>query len=213
MNKYLFILASSIVVGILIFSFRKKLNLNEDWIMKVLIYSFVGVSICTILMFFDLRIKGRYTTSLIGIVFIISSFVLFSITKTRKRRVLSGIVTIPLTALGILSLVHEGWLIVLLIPYLIFQAPLAKSEINKSHNAEIRYGGFFACGESIYVTKTFFGLLDKQVHVGNNHCVKGIYEIETITFNDKKYEFLIHHTDSDETESPYNYLVELDKED
>ena len=51
-----------------------------------------------------------------------------------------------------------------------------------------------------------------KIYVGNNSCVKGIDKIETTTFNDKKYEFLIYHDGTFKEENPYTYEIERERE-
>jgi len=86
---------------------------------------------------------------------------------------------------------------------------MAKSEINDNHNVEVRIGGFLACGESLVITESKFGILDKQQYVGNNSCVTGIDKIETIEFKENNVEFLIYHDGKTEFENPYKYQPEI----
>jgi ABC-2 type transport system permease protein len=90
-----------------------------------------------------------------------------------------------------------------------FQPPMAKSEINEKYNVEVRVGGFFACGESLVITKSEFGILDKLQYVGNNSCVTGINKIETLEFKENKVEFLIYHDGKTEFENPYKYQPDV----
>jgi ABC-2 type transport system permease protein len=89
-----------------------------------------------------------------------------------------------------------------------FEPPIAKFEINQNHNVEVRVGGFLACGESLVITKTQFGILDKQQYVGNNSCVTGIDKIETLEFKENNVVFLIYHDGKNEFENPYKYEAE-----
>ncbi len=57
--------------------------------------------------------------------------------------------------------------------------------------SEVRVGGFMACGESLVITESKLGILDKQKYVGNNSCVTGINKIETKKFNNNVADFLI----------------------
>lgn len=89
-----------------------------------------------------------------------------------------------------------------------FEPPIAKFEMNDNYNVEVRVGGFLACGESLVITESKFGILDKQKYVGNNSCVTGINKIETLDFKENKAEFLIYHDGNTEFENPYRYQVE-----
>jgi ABC-2 type transport system permease protein len=181
----------------------------EKVIKKSSIYSLIGILICTVLLIFDFRLKGKYTTTIIGLTFLLSTILLFGLTKKKLTKVLSGILTIPMFVFGILSLIWEMPIVFFHLIALPFQPPFAKSEINNNHNVEVRVGGFMACGESLVITKSQFGILDKQQYVGNNSCVTGITKIETIEFKENKMEFLIYHDGKTEFENPYKYQPEI----
>ena len=181
----------------------------EKTIRKISFYSLIGILICIVLLVFDFRLKGKYTTSIIGLIFLLSTILLFGLTKKNLTRILSGILTIPIFIFGISSLFSEIGFVFFYLITLPFQAPMAKSEINKNHNVEVRIGGFLACGESLVITKSQFGILDKQQYVGNNSCVTGIDKIETIEFEENNVEFLIYHDGKTEFENPYKYQPEI----
>ncbi|WP_298549275.1 hypothetical protein [uncultured Aquimarina sp.] len=121
---------------------------------------------------------------------------------------MSGILTIPVFVFGILSLIWEMPIAFFYLIALPFEPPIAKFEMNENHNIEVRIGGFLACGESLVITESTFGILDKQEYVGNNSCVTGINKIETLDFKEKKVEFLIYHDGKTEFENPYKYQVD-----
>ncbi len=209
MNTYLVILAIVLISGFILLISKPNLKKYEGWLTNIAIASTLGILICVILMCFDLRIKGRFSTSLIGILFLISTVFLFSITKKRKVKVFTGLVTIPMTILGLLNIFSESWLIILLIPYFIFQAPKLKSQIDELHNIEIRDGGFLSCGESLIITKSYLIFFDKQIYVDNNHCTRGIYKVETTVFNDSKCVFQIYHDAEYIDENPYRHEIDI----
>jgi ABC-2 type transport system permease protein len=181
----------------------------EKVIRKISFYSLIGVLICVLLLVFDFRLKGKYTTSVTGLTFLLSTILLFGLTKKSLIKILSGILTIPMFVFGILSLFSETGLVFFYLLTLPFQAPMVKSEINENHNVEVRVGGFFACGESLVITKSQFGILDKQQYIGNNSCVTGIDEIKTLEFKENNVEFLIYHDGKTEFENPYKYQPEI----
>lgn len=181
----------------------------EKVIRKISFYSLIGILICVVLLIFDFRLKGKYTTSIIGLTFLISTILLFGLTKRNLTKILSGILTIPIFIFGILSFYSEIGLVFFYFISIPFQAPMAKSEINDNHNVEVRIGGFLACGENLVITKSQFGILDKQQYAGNNYCVTGIDKIETIEFKENNVEFLIYHDGKTEFENPYKYQPEI----
>ncbi|BAO76450.1 hypothetical protein [Winogradskyella sp. PG-2] len=206
-----FIILITIFSGISLVLIFKKYDFPklEKVIRKISFYSLIGILICAILLVFDFRIKGKYTTTIIGLTFLLSTILLFGLTKKSLTKVLSGILTLPMFVFGILSLFSEVGLVFFYLITLPFQSPMAKSEINENHNVEVRVGGFFACGESLVITKSQFGILDKQQYVGNNSCVTGIDKIETLEFKENNVEFLIYHDGKTEFENPYKYQPEI----
>ena len=181
----------------------------EKAIKKVSFYSLIGIIICSLLLIFDLRLKGKYTTSIIGLTFVLSTILLFGMTKNTRTKILSGILTMPILIFGILSLIWEMSIAFFYLIALPFEPPIAKFEINNNYNVEVRVGGFLACGESLVITESTFGVLDKQQYVGNSSCVTGINKIETLEFNKNVAEFLIYHDKQSEFENPYKYKTEL----
>ena len=206
-----FIALTTLFSGISLVLIFKKYDFPklEKVIRKISFYSLIGILICVLLLVFDFRLKGKHTTSIIGLTFLLSTILLFGLTKKSLAKILSGILTIPMFIFGILSLFAEIGVLFFYLVTLPFQSPMAKSEINKNHNVEVRVGGFFACGESLVITKTHFGILDKQQYVGNNSCVTGIYKIETIKFKENNVQFLIYHDVKTEFENPYKYQPEI----
>lgn len=207
----LFIVLITIFTGISLVLIFKKYDFPklEKVIRKISFYSLIGILICVLLLVFDFRLKGKYTTSIIGVIFLLSTILLFGLTKKSLTKILSGILTIPIFIFGILSLFWEigfGFFYLITLP---FQAPSAKSEINANHNVEVRVGGFLACGEILVITKSEFGILDKQYYAGNNSCVTGIDKIETLDFQENIVEFLIYHDGKTEFENPYKYQSEM----
>ncbi len=206
-----FIVLITIFSGISLVLILKKYDFPklEKVIRKISFYSLIGILICVVLLAFDFRLKGKYTTSIIGLTFLLSTILLFGLTKKNLTKVLSGILTIPIFIFGILSMFWEMGFVFFYLITLPFQPPFTKSEINANHNVEVRVGGFFACGESLVITKSQFGILDKQQYVGNNSCVTGITKIETIEFKENEVEFLIYHDGKTELKNPYKYKPEI----
>ncbi len=196
-------------ISLILFFSKYDFPKLERVIKKVSFYSFIGVLICLFLLVFDFRLKGKYTVSIIGLTFLISTILLFGLTKKNLTKVLSGILTILVFIFGVLS---SFWLMGLVFFHLItmlFQPPFVKYQINKTHNVEVREGGFMACGESLVITKSQYGILDKQKYIGNSFCVTGISKIETLEFNENEIEFLIYHDGKTEFKNPYRYKPEI----
>ncbi len=181
----------------------------EKVIKKISFYSLIGIIICILLLVFDFRFKGAYTNTIIGLTFVLSTILLFGLTKNTGTKVLSGILTIPMLLFGILSLIWEMPIVFFYLLAMPFQPPIAKFGINNKHNVEVRVGGFMACGESLFITESTAIFLDKIKHVRNNSCVTGIHKIETLKFDKNKAKFLIYHDGQTEFENPYTYQPEI----
>ncbi|MGY3795693.1 hypothetical protein ACWNT5_23160 [Aquimarina sp. 433] len=181
----------------------------EKVIKRTSFFSLIGILICALLLVFDFRFKGKYTTTIIGLTFLISTILLFGLTKKIQTKILSGILTIPVTIFGISSLIWEMPIIFFYLLAMPFHPPKAKFDLNKKHNIEVRDGGFMACGESLFITESTMLILDKIKYVGNNACVTGINKIETLDHKENKVEFLIYHDGKTEFENPYKYQPEI----
>ena len=208
MTTFLTLLSITFGISCFLLLSKQQFPIVEKKLKQISLYSLIGIVICILLLFHDLRLKGAYTTSIIGLIFLLSTIVLFGLTKNRQTRILSGILVIPLFVVGILSLIFKslsGFYLIIL-P---FQPPMAKFEINNNHNVEVWPGGFFACRESLVITESAFGILDRQKDVGNSPCVTGIHRIETLEMNETLAEFLIYYDGKNEFENPYKYLVEF----
>lgn len=68
--------------------------------------------------------------------------------------------------------------------------------------------GFLACGEIIRITKTKFGIFEKEIFYDNNQCLIGITKVETVRIDKNGAEFLIYHNKEQNTENPYKYEIE-----
>ncbi len=206
-----FLVLVLIVLGICcVFLFTKPdFPLIELIVKRISFYSLIGVLICIVLLIFDLRFKGNYTTSIIGLTFILSTILLFGLTRNTWTKILCGFLTIPLFVIAFLSLIWEMSIFIIYIIVLPFEPPTAKFVINKNHNIEVRVGGFLACGESLIITESKLGVFDKQKYVGNISCVTGISKIETLEFNTNCAEFVIYHDGQTEFDNPYKYRVKF----
>lgn len=209
MTIFFVLLTVALAISLVLIMTKSDFPKLEKVIKKISFYSLIGILFCLALLVFDYRLKGKYTTSIIGLTFLLSTILLFGLTKKNLTKTLTGILTIPMFIFGILGLIWEMPMVFFSLIALPFQPPMAKSEINKNYNVEVRVGGFFACGESLVITESIFGILDKQKYVGNNSCVTGINKIETLEFDKNKTEFLIYHDGKTEFENPYKYQPEI----
>ena len=209
MTEFLILIAALLGISLVLILTKSDFPKLEKTIKRISSYSLIGIIVCSLLLTFDLRFKGKYTTTFIGLTFLISTVILFGLTKKTGTKILSGILTIPLAIFGISSLIWEVPIVFFYLLAMPFHPPKAKFEIDKKHNIEVRNGGFMACGESLFVTESTLLILDKLKHVGNNSCVTGINKVETINFKENEVEFLIYHDGKTEFENPYKYQPEI----
>ena len=209
MTTFIILTTTFSVISLVLILKKSDFPKFEKVIKKISFYSLIGILICVVLLVFEYRLKGKYTTSIIGLTFLLSTILLFGLTKKNLIKIFSGVLTIPILVFGILGSFSQIGLVFFYLITLPFQSPIAKFEINKNYNVEVRIGGFMACGESLVITKSKFGILDKQQYVGNNACVTGINKIETKEFKENNVEFLIYHNGKTEFENPYKYQPEI----
>jgi ABC-2 type transport system permease protein len=207
----IYLMLISVALAISLFLTFKKVNFPklEKVIRKISLYSLIIILICVILSLFDIRLKWTYATSIIGLIFLLSTIILYGITKNKLYKNLSGALTIPLIILGILSPFIEGPIALLYLIAMPFQPPIVKSEINETYSVEIRDDGFLPCTESLIILESKFWIFDKQQNLGTNFCLTGINKIEPLIVNKNKVEFLIYHDGQTKRENPYKYKAEI----
>ncbi|SHJ27847.1 hypothetical protein [Aquimarina spongiae] len=209
MTTFLALLTIFLGISLVLILTKSDFPKLEKVIKRISFYSLIGILICSLLLVFDLRVKGKYTITIIGLTFLLSTILLFGLAKKLQTKIVSGVLTIPITIFGVLSLVWEMPIIFFYLLAMPFHPPKEKFEIDKKHNIEVRNGGFMACGESLFITESTIFILDKTKHVGNNLCATGINKIEALHFEENKIEFLIHHDGKTEFENPYTYQPEI----
>ena len=166
----------------------------EKVISRILIFTTIAFVIFTTLLFNDYRLKGIYSNSIIGLTFIISSLLFFSLVKNSRKKLIKVLLLTPLVLISLFTL--------------IFGQTKYEHRINDMYKIEVSIGGFLACGENIKITKSEFVIFEKAIYYGNSLCLKGINKIETIEFNKEHAEFLIYHDAKMDSENPYKYEID-----
>jgi len=160
----------------------------EKKISIVLLSSLLLNIISLVLILNDIKFKGFYTNSIIGIIFIITCLLFFTIVDNNWKKILKVILLIPVIAITLITV--------------FLSQQIAKFQINQEYNIEVRSGGLLSCGETIHICKTDILFFDKVVHNKNDLCVYGVYDIRTTHFNNEKAQFLIFHNEKLDSENP-----------
>ena len=173
---------------------KKNFPKTEKAIIQILILTTVTFIILTILLFNGFKLKGLYSNSIIGLIFILISLSYFLIVKYTKRKLVSIFLLIPVVLLSI---------------YLqVFNQTVGCFKITNDLNIVISREGFLGCGEIIRLTTSKFGIFDKELIYDSNQCLRGISKIETVEFNNKQAKFLIYHNGEMDSENPYHYEID-----
>lgn len=190
------ILFTGLIVGLNCIPLLIKTNFpkTEKVIVKLLIASTILFLTFTIFEYRGYKLKGLYTFPIIALTFIITTILYYAIFKNTKQKILTVFLLTPL--------------IVLSISLLLFGRVEKEFRLNNDYKISISTGGFMACGENIHITKSKFGIFDKQVFYVRNLCLLGIYDIKTVSVDKKHAEFLIFHNGQNDSENPYKYVVE-----
>ncbi|WP_341905267.1 hypothetical protein [Fluviicola taffensis] len=173
---------------------NKELPKNEKNIIKLMILATFFFLALMILFFNGYWLKGLYSSLIVKLIFILTSVVYFTRVKNTRRKLISAVLIIPLMLLTIGSVM--------------LSQPVYRYKINKDLNLLISREGFLACGEIIRLTKSEFGIFERELIYDSNQCLIGIKKIETIQFNKNQAEFLIYHNGKMDSENPYNYIIE-----
>ena len=140
-------------------------------------------------------LKGFYTFLLIGVLFITTLLIYFSIVRNTKKKIAIVFMITPVLVLCLFTLV--------------FGRTIKEFDLNYKHKAIVTTGGFMACGEHLKITKTKFLIFNKEVVSVPNLCLIGITTIKTIKFNTKEVELSIVHSGKTDTENPYYCKIDI----
>ena len=168
---------------------------TEKVIKRILIASTVLLLIFLTFEINGYKLKGLYTFTMIGLTFIISSLIYFTIFKNTKKKIMIVFLLTPLIVLSIFITVSNK--------------TIYKNAINEKYNIEIREGGFLACGETLKITEPKFGIFDKEVFHESSLCLQGVNKIKVLKFDKKLSKLLIYHNGDMNSENPYLYKMEL----
>ena len=185
-----------IVIGLNLIPHLTKWNFPkvEKTIYRILILTTVTFFVLTVLSFNGYKLKGLYSNSIIGIIFITTAITYFVLAKSTKRKLIKVVILIPLILLSLFIL--------------LFGRTIYESKIADGYKIQVTTGGIMSCGELIHLTETEFLIFDKEILYESSLCLKEIKRIETVNFDDDSAEFLIYHNGEMDTENPYKYKIE-----
>lgn len=207
MITFIILIGLFALVSLLPFFIKFKEPIWLNYLKMAVLIALVGMVLNLGLMHFGYRLKGAYTSWILALVFWGGTLLIFGFSKSPKTQMLAGLLAIPTYGMALLAVVYKPTLLVFYFFWLLAQPPLATSQVNEEYHIEIRDGGFLACGESLYVMQSHYGVFNKEIYVGNNHCVQGIHKVEMLEHNSEKFVFLIHHDGNALKENPYTYTV------
>jgi len=175
---------------------------------KIFLAALLGVILIIVLYSFELKIKGRFTNAITGILFLLSFISMALFAKLNFIKYFSRVVFGILLLSSFLCIFWERacivlFLIVLLAP--IFDPPTIAKNVGNGYKVEIRYGGFMSCGEAVSVTESKFMVLDKLVHSSTPGCLLGVNKVEVVSFDESSFELLIYHDGRNHKENPLKY--------
>src|SRR5688572_29199541 len=117
---------------------KKNFPKTEKALTQILILTTVIFLILTILLFNGFKLKGLYSNSIIGLIFILASFLYFAVVKNTKRKLVSILLVIP---------------VVLVSMYLqIFSQTVGRFKLNDDLSIVVSREGFLGCGDIIRLT-------------------------------------------------------------
>ena len=97
------------VSGVLLFT-KTNFPKAEKLLTRMAFFSLVGIILCVVLLSNDLRPKGAYTSGIIGMVFLLTTLILFGLSKRTTTKIWSSLITIPIFICCLLSLFDKGYL-------------------------------------------------------------------------------------------------------
>jgi hypothetical protein len=189
----------SVLIGLNIIPelINKELPKTQKRILKILIISTLFFLALTIMSFMGYWLKSLFLNLIIKFIFILTSFIYFVTVQNTRRKLITSLLIIPLIIFSFCSM--------------ILSKTVYSYKVNNDLNILVTSEGFLACGEIIRLTKTEFGIFEKELIYDSNQCLRGIKKIETVRFNKYEAEFLIYHNGEMDSENPYNYKIENKK--
>ena len=192
-----FVVFIAIIIGLngIPFLIKRDFPKWEKKIIQILIFSLLLFVLFSILLFEDYRIKGTYTYTIIGVIFILTTLLYFATVKYTKKKLTIVLIMSPIILCSILYLLILGKI-------------TAEFKLNETYKIEISSEGLLGCGDTFKITKSEFGIFEKTVFYNNSLCLSGIKKIEILKFNEKLAVFLIYHDGKMDSENPYRYEIE-----
>ena len=164
---------------------------------QILIFSLIVFIIFVILFFNGYQLIGIYSNLIISLFFILTNILFFVLVKNTQKKMIIVCCTTPLILLSLFII--------------LFGNVIVKYRINDDYKIVVTRGGLLACGEIIKITKSEFDIFDKEVYYESNLCLRGIYRIDILKFNNTTAKFLIYHNGELDSENPYKYEIENKK--
>ena len=207
MNLFITLILIALIISSILLITHSDFPKLTKLIGKISIASLFAILLFILLNVFNLKLKGVYTNYIIGITFIISTILLFGLTKNKQYKILSGILAVPFYIFGVACLFWKMGLIFFYFISLPFEPPIATYKIDDNYAIETNHGGILSCGENLSITKTHFGILNETVFTDNGICLIGIKHIETITFTNEQLTLMIYHDESPSIKNPFSYVI------
>ena len=185
-----------IVIGLNLIPQLTKWNFpkTEKAINRILVFTTVAFFVLTVLSFNGYTLKGLYSNSIIGFLFIATTIIYFVFAKNARRKLITVVILMPLILLTLFTF--------------LFGRTIYESKIADGYKIQVTTGGLMSCGELIHLTETKLLIFDKEIVYESSLCLQEIERIETIDFDQNSAEFLIYHNGEMDSENPYKYKIE-----
>ena len=167
---------------------------TEKAINRILVFTTVIFIILTVLSFKGYTLKGLYSNSIIGLLFIAATVIFFVLAKNTSRKLITVAILTPFILISLYTL--------------LFGRKMYENEISNGYKIQVTTGGIMSCGELIHLTETAFLIFDKEIVYESSLCLREIERIEILNFNQDSATFLIHHNGEMDSENPYKYKIE-----
>lgn len=185
-----------IIIGLNLIPQLTKWNFpkTEKAINLTLFYTTVTFFVLTVLAFKGYTLKGLYSNTIIGLLFIATTIIYSVLTKNTRRKLITVLILIPLILLSVFTF--------------LFGRTIYESKIADGYKIQVTTGGIMSCGELIHLTETKLLIFDKEIVYESSLCLREIEWIEIIDFDQNSAEFLIYHNGEMDSENPYKYTIE-----
>jgi hypothetical protein len=162
------------------------------------------------LMWFDLKLSGRFTKTVFALTYLISSILIFGLTQNKIKRIYTGIIALIPVILPTSLLFTKSAVIPIVIVVSLFNSYEYTEKIDGKYSIEIQNGGVLSCGQKLYLTEKKGFFIKKEYLDYENQCLPIADSLKIDLLNNDSIIVNIFHRDTEQS-NPMMIKMNLEK--